>query len=187
MDKCLGKTIPTEDGLNTSTKEEFNITLPFLGNQSNIVKKKLQKLFSDYYPNAKIKIVFKTGIKIGSFFKFKDTIPSHIRSLLVYKFTCSSCNATYIGKSKRHHIIRMCEHLGISWRTGKPLKYNPNQSTAIRDHIKDSGHQNKFDNFETLSFGKNNFECLLKEKILIQKFAPPLINKQMKNFNLSLF
>ena len=81
----------------------------------------------------------------------------------------------------------MCEHLGISWRTDEPTKYNSKTTTAIRDHIRDTGHENSRDNFEVLSFGKNNFECLIKEKLLIQKFSPPLINKQLDNFKLHLF
>ena len=139
------------------------------------------------YPTAKLKVVFKSGMKIGSLFKFKDSIPSNIRSLVVYQFTCSSCNATYIGKTKRHHKIRMCEHLGTSYRTGEPTKFNEKTTTAVRDHIRETGHKNNFENFKFLSFGQNNLECLIKEKLLIQKFSPPLINKQVQNFKLSLF
>ena len=185
LNKCFVKKSPdkveTED-----SKEDFVITLPFLGNESNIVKKKITRLFSELYPIAKIKIVFKVGVKIGNFFKFKDSIPTHIRSLIVYKFKCSSCNATYIGKTKRHHKVRMCEHLGISYKTGAPTKFNIKTTTAIRDHINTSGHVNNFENFELLSFGKNDFECLVKESILIKKNTPPL-NKQVKTFKLSLF
>ena len=37
-----------------------------------------------------------------------------VRSLLIYKFTRSSCNSAYAGKTKRHFGVRMFEHLGIS-------------------------------------------------------------------------
>ena len=186
LDKILVVKSPEKDTVEASDKEEFMIVLPFLGNQSNIIKTKLKKLFSDFYPKAELKIVFKSGMKIGNFFKYKDSIPSHIRSLVVYKFKCGSCNATYIGKSKRHHEVRMCEHLGISYRTGVPTKFNINTTTAIRDHIRQTGHQNDFNNFEILNFGKNNLECLIKEGILIKKSTPTL-NKQLKYFKLSLF
>ena len=185
--KCVVKKVAETDKQETSPKDEFTIVLPFLGNQSNIIRKKLNKMFSDLLPTAKLKIILKSGIKIGSLFNFKDPIPSNIRSLVVYKFKCGSCNATYIGKTERHHKIRMCEHLGISYRTGEPTKFNKNTTTSIRDHILETGHQNTFENFESLSFGNNNLECLIKEKILIQKCSPPLINKQVENFKLSLF
>ena len=81
----------------------------------------------------------------------------------------------------------MCEHLGTSFRTGAPTKFNTDSTTSIRDHIRETGHLNDFENFEILSYGKNNLECLIKEKILIKKFTPPLINKQVNNFKLSLF
>ena len=187
LDKCFDNRVQKENKTQTATQDEFIITLPFLGNVSNIIRKNLKKLFQDCYPNAKLKIVFKSGMKIGNMFKFKDTIPSHIRSLLVYQFKCSGCNATYIGKTKRHHKVRMSEHLGISFRTGEPTKFNIKTTTAIRDHIRESGHDNDFTNFEILSSGKNNLECLIKEKLLIQKLAPSLINKQVKNFKLGLF
>ena len=157
-----------------ASKKEFTIILPFLGKQSNIIKTKLNKLFSELYPTARLKIIWTCGIKIGSYFKFKDVIPTHIRSLVVYKFTCSGCNTTYIGKTKRHYKIRMCEHLGISHRTGRNLKYNSSNATAIREHIEKTGHLGIFDNFQILSSAKSNFECLIKESLLIKKFDPEL-------------
>ena len=80
----------------------------------------------------------------------------------------------------------MCEHLGISYKTGKDTKFNPDTTTAIRDHIRNSGHQNDFTNFEILNHGKNNLECLIKESLLIKNTSPDL-NKQIKSFKLSLF
>ena len=163
------------DLLETYTKEEAEK----LRLVKNILRKgRIEKI------GAK-KIVFKSGGKIGDFFKFKDSIPSHIRSLVVYKFSCSSCNATYIGKTERHHKVRMCEHLGISYKTEKPMKFHPNSTTAVKDHLRESGHINHFENFEILSFGQNNFECLIKESALIKSFQPNL-NKQVKEFKLKL-
>lgn len=188
LEKCFKTKVnePEKDKEIVPPKEEFIINLPFLGNQSNVIKKKLMKLFSDLYPSAKIIFVFSSGIKIGSFFKFKDSVPTHILSLVVYKFSCSGCNATYIGKTKRHHMVRMCEHLGISYKTGKDTKFNENTTTAVRDHIREKSHKNDVTNFEILNHGKNNLECLIKESLLIKKMSPDL-NKQVKNFKLSLF
>ena len=76
----------------------------------------------------------------------------------------------------------MCEYLGISYKIGVPTKFNTATTTAIRDHITSSGHQNDFNNFKTLSFGNNNLQGLIKESLLIKKISPPL-NKQVKIFN----
>ena len=70
--------------------------------------------------------VLQTKCKISNFFTFKDKIPSLLRSGIVYKFQCGSCNATYYGKTKRHFKVRMCEHLGISALTGKRVKGDDN-------------------------------------------------------------
>ncbi len=67
------------------------------------------------------------------FFPFKDNIPHELRSLVVYKFSCSDCNITYVGKSKRHLKTRACEHAGLSDRTGIILK-SP-QDSAIFSHF----------------------------------------------------
>ena len=43
-------------------------------------------------------------------------------SNLVCKFNCNICNDIYNGKTKRHFIVRACEHLGITPLTGKKMK-----------------------------------------------------------------
>ena len=50
LEKCFIKKVPDNDKTETSSKEEFIITIPFLGNQSNIIKKKLKNIFSEFYP-----------------------------------------------------------------------------------------------------------------------------------------
>ena len=50
---------------------------------------------------------------------------------LAYKRKCRGCNATYYGKTKCHFKVRICEHLGISYPTGKNVKIDNNELTAI--------------------------------------------------------
>ena len=167
-------------------KREFVICLPFLGSETLMVKSKLKKLFAAVFPAYKIKIALRAGIKIGSLFNYKDKISSKSRSHVVYKFTCGDCNVTYIGKTIRHFKVRMCEHLGISHITGKLRKYNPNQDTAIKKHLRDTGHQCSCDNFEIINRANTDLELLIKESLLINKHNP-VLNKQIKNYTLSLF
>ena len=56
-----------------------------------------------------------------------------MHSFLSYKFQCSSCNATYYGKTKRHFKDRVSEHMGASARTGKNIKSTKN--SCMRDHM----------------------------------------------------
>ena len=170
----------------TVPKRQFTICLPFLGTETLSVKRKLKKLFSTVFPAYDIRIVLSSGIKIGSFLNFKDKLSFKVRSFVVYKFTCGECNVTYIGKTKRHLKVRMCEHLGISYITGKPRKFNQNQTTAVREHLRECGHKNDLNNFKILTQAKSDSELIIKESLLIGKEKPPL-NKQVKTYQLSLF
>ena len=37
-----------------------------------------------------------------------------LRSSIAHKFKCGGCNANYYGKTKRHLLVRICEHLEVS-------------------------------------------------------------------------
>ena len=138
------------------------------------------------YPAYKLKIVLNSGIKIGNFFKFKDSLPYYLRSLVVYQFTCVDCNVVYIGKTKRHFKIRACEHLGIGCKTGKTHKYNASNATVVRQHLYNTKHTSDIKSFKILSSAKNDFQLLLKESLLIASLTPQL-NKQVKSYQLELF
>ena len=78
-----------------------------------------------------------------------------MHSLLCYKFECSSCNATYYGKTKRHFKVRVSEHMGISARTGKNMKCAKNY--AVRDHMVVCNNITSFGSFSVLANGRNDF------------------------------
>ena len=170
----------------TVPRKEFMICLPFLGRETIAMKKKLISLFSSQFPAFKLKIVLKSGLKLGSFFSFKSILPFGVRSLVIYKYTCSHCNMTYIGKTKRHQLVRMCEHLGISYKTGHDSKYNPESTTAVREHIRTTKHPGNFNDFEIISYANTDFEALIKESLLVG-LEKPILNKQVKSFKLELF
>ena len=109
---------------------EFNTTknmiylgknMIYLGVYSVRLKKNLNLFLGKIYPHTEFKFVFQPAKRIGSFFPFKDRAPSHVRSSVVYKFSCSSCKATYYGKTSRHFIVRCREHLGVN-KKGKCIK-----------------------------------------------------------------
>ena len=91
--------------------------LPFLGSTSFQIRKKLQILFSDKLTSCNLKIVFRSPVRVKSFFTFKDKLPKILLSELVYQHKCGGCNATYYGKTKRHFKFRIFEHVGISYLT----------------------------------------------------------------------
>ena len=46
-------------------------------------------------------------------FSLKDPMPESIKFyvIYIYNFSCSSCDACYIGETTRHFSIRITEHL----------------------------------------------------------------------------
>ena len=102
----------------TAPKQELLIILPFLGTMSSNLKQKLQTPIRNSLPQCNIKVILKLTKRLSALFRFKDVIPKELRSHLVYKFSCGSCNATYYGKTERHLDVRSGEHIGLSPLTG---------------------------------------------------------------------
>ena len=155
----------------------MTICLPFLGNQSFELKKKLQHFSSKLIPQAKIQVIFSSNCSLRNFFIFKDKIPLNVRSHILYRYTCDGCNAIYIGKTRRHYRVRIFEHLGISLATHNPFTFNPKNSnnTAILTHI---NHTNKCigseNNFKIIGSAKNDRLLCIKETLLIHKEKPKI-------------
>ena len=57
---------------------------------------------------------------------FLTGVSKHFKQSLFFKSfaTCGSLKryATYCGKTKRHFMVRVSEHMGVSARTGKKIK-----------------------------------------------------------------
>ena len=145
--------------------------LPYLGVYSIHLKKRLTKFIGKFYPYVDLKIAFRANKPIGRLFTFKDRVPSHDCSSVVYKFTCSSCQATYYGKTSHHFIVRCREHLGIN-REGNSVK---GTSAAIKDHIKDTSNGASLDDFALLIKLTMNLSYLYMKVSLFLEIAPRLI------------
>ena len=192
VDKCvkvfLDKKIRQEPKQNVE-RQELKISLPFLGKYSNELKKRISNLATRCLINTKVIIIWSSNRKLRNFFSFKDRLPMHLRSKILYRYSCNGCNSIYLGKNKRHFLVTAYEHLGISVRTGKEFTYNPknNNNTSILDHL----HQPKrchgnLDNFEIIGRADNDFFLRIKESLLIKKFNPTL-NQKGKSIPLYLF
>ena len=172
-------------------KEELVVSLPFVGKYSNDLKKKLKALASTYLQSKfKISVVWSSSRKLRSFFTLKERLPMHLRSKILYRFTCDGCNSIYIGKSKRHFLVRAFEHLGKSYKTGKGYTYNPTfkNNTAVWTHLNHSkGCSATLDSFELIGSARNDFFLKIKESLLIKKIKPTLLNPNGRSIPLYLF
>ena len=144
IDKCIkvfvNKKFVSRNIECTDEKQKIVISLPFLGRYSNDIKRKLKSMASKYFKsNVKVDIIWSSTRKICHFFSFKDRLPRHLCSKVLYRYSCDGCNSFYIGKTARHFLVKKYEHLGQSIRTGKNFKYNPknanNSAMFMLNHI----------------------------------------------------
>ena len=113
-----------------------------------------------------------------------------LRSNILYRFTCDGCNSIYIGKSKRHFLVRAFEHLGKSIKTGKAFTYNSSCSnnTAVLNHLNQShGCSATLESFDIIGSARNDFFLKIKESLLIKKVKPTLLNPNGQSVPLHLF
>ena len=96
---------------NTEVKTDTRFfKLPYIGKYSNIVQKKIQNLVETFCKGIDVTVVL-IRFKISNKFSYKDPLPSHLQSFIVYKFICANCKVCYVGETTRHFITRINEHL----------------------------------------------------------------------------
>ena len=106
----LNKVHSNSDQSNPESDKTRFYKLPYIGKYSEQVQKKLSKICKQFWKDADLKIVF-TSFKINNYFSTKDKTPYFLKSFLVYKFLCASCNSCYIGETCRHFKTRIDEHV----------------------------------------------------------------------------
>ena len=79
-------------------KNQLVCVFPFLDKKSLEIKKQLQNAIERTLPYSKLKVIFKSPIKIVNRFHFKDMLPKKLCSGNVYSFKCNSCNTIYYRK-----------------------------------------------------------------------------------------
>ena len=149
--------------------------LPYTGKYSDIVQKKIKSLSTDFCKDLNLKMVF-TSFKIKQMFSTKDKLPDEIKSNVVYKFCCASCNACYIGETTRHLSKRIDEHL----RTDK----NSHIYKHLQGDLKcfDSSNKNCF---SILDSATSTYQLKIKEGLHIQ-WDDPILNKQVNHYKITI-
>ena len=144
--------------------------LPYIGHFSTYTKKKLNEIIKQFCKtDTKIQLIF-TSFKLSSMFSTKDRISYVFKSLVVYKYICPSCNASYIGKTCRHLSTRINEHLTTD------TKSNIFQHIKKSQSCKEGSNENCFTILDTAS---SKYVLKLKEGMHIT-WEKPTLNKQIK-------
>ena len=180
LNKICSKKVPQL----TVPKKDLYVFLPYLGKLLLLVRSTLEKTIRDILTCVNLKVVFRIKNRLSSRFTLKNKTSKEMCSLLCYKFQCSSCNATYYGKTKRHFKVRVSEHMGVSTCTGKNIKSTKNY--AVRDHMLVCNNIVSFEDFSVLANGTNDFTIKLQESLLIHRDAL-LLNKTSESASLMLF
>ena len=151
--------------------------------------KKLQWVVAKHIKNCcNVRVIFKTQRRLQSCFTFKDKIPESLRSYIVYRYKCNSCNEIYIGKTDRHYYVRNCEHFGITPIRSKVSKRKL-QPSRVRDHLLETHHDSCMESdFIILDDVKstNDFHLRIKESLYIHR-DKPVLNGQESSTPLELF
>ena len=144
--------------------------LPYIGNFSCLTQAKVRHLIKTYCKNIDVKLVF-TSFKARNMFVNKDLIPLSLRSHVVYKFNCTSCNACYIGETHRHFSTRINEHL----RTDK--------NSHIFKHLAKSHNcksQCDHNSFKIIDRAPTKLQLRIKESLHIS-WNTPNLNRQVES------
>ena len=170
VDKCVAKFVNNifiqTPVFTTVPKLELRIVLSYLGNIFSISKKRLNRCISKHLKFCKVKIIFQTGNRVKTFFRFKDRVSKTLQSNFVCKFKCRSCTASYYGKTYRHMKVQVSEQQGVSPRTGKRVKGT--LSTSVRDHITDCDHAVAWEDFSIIGRESNHYLLEAKESFFLK-------------------
>ena len=104
-----GKT-QSHSGIEPQETPKFFFKIPYVGHFSVTAQRSIRKLANRLCKPIDIRLVF-TTFKVGNLFNVKDAVPGGLRTRVVYKFSCASCNACYVGETSQHFSTRVREHL----------------------------------------------------------------------------
>ena len=175
VEQCItryiaGKMKPAEQTPPEKLHKRF-IKLPYVGRSCDDFAFQLKKLVNKNLPDVELTIAFQAPMTIGKLFPFKDNIKNvEDRFLVVYSLKCSTCNAEYIGKTRRILRHRLKEHM-------------TDPKSACRDHeLKNQGHHINHGGVEILDNADNDLKLQVKECLHIVK-RKPFLNKQLNAQN----
>ena len=91
-------------------KQKMYVELPFISSSTLTLKKKIMHLTNELRPDLDIQFFSRPPPATQAFFQTKDPIVKHMQSDVVYYIKCNDCEHSYIGKTERQCLRRLCEH-----------------------------------------------------------------------------
>ena len=119
LEKILRGKIPSAEPSETRNKndkiERKLLILPYRGKPSD-------KLSEIIWKSDPVNVIFTTRKLKTALPSLKPATPKELSSRVIYQFTCSSCNACYVGQTSRHLKTRVNEHLKEKAPVGQHLR-----------------------------------------------------------------
>ena len=83
----------------TMPKLVIYIKLPYFGIQSQTLKSELVNCVGKFFPCINLKVILVNNFNIKDIFNHKERLPDSCKSSVIYKYSCESCDATYVGST----------------------------------------------------------------------------------------
>ena len=107
----------------------------------------------------------------------------HLKSSVVYKFSCAQCASEYVGMTARTLSTRVDKHVGVSYRTGACLTQPPH--LAIRDHKDSCGTPFDTRKYKILANASCTSDLRILESLYIYK-TKLILNNPLSSYSLSI-
>ena len=151
------------------------LVLPYFGQQSLKLQKDITDVLKAFYPYLDPRVVLRNTFTIGSLFRFKDKVPKACSSGVIDQFCCSSCGESYIGSTVVRLRTRVCQHMGVSDRTGSMLLHPV--FSSIREHSLTCKSSISISDFDILQKTNSVQDLRILESLHIFKKRPKINGK----------
>ena len=156
-------------------KKPVLVVLPFIGPLSSKLCKQLKRSVFAVSPTVELRIVFVPVCKLASLSNLKSSIPTCMKSDVIYKVNCQHCDEFYVGMTTRRLSQRLAEHAVSS-------------NSALHQHSTVCGHQINFSNPVILACDNNKKRLLIKETLNIAELgATKSLNKNVSSYPCKLW
>ena len=164
------------------------IRLPYIGSSSDFYRKKISTTVSRCYGAVTPHVMFTSKPILRS--SYKDSLPIHARSNLIYRFKCC-CNSTYVGRTCQRLENRISQHVPkkIEKLLGLPTQQHSEQS-AIAEHLLNNpqcGKEYNREKFSIIGHGRSLFHLQILEALNISTEMPVLCKQKKFVYSTILF
>jgi hypothetical protein len=90
-------------------KDRMYVEVPFIGDQTDLMEKKLQHLSATIRPGLEVRCYAKLPRTVKTFVPNKVPVPKNLELNTVYAFKWEECGDTYVSMTKRQIIKRLVE------------------------------------------------------------------------------